>query len=420
MAIELRQRLRRQRRVGRQGRADAQGVPRGRSVHGPSLIIAYSHCIAHGIDMRRARPAEAGGRAGTGRSSATTRGARGGREPVPARLAAPAHPAERLRLQRDALSRAGERRPRRGRAAARARRGGRRAALGCATRRWPPAARSSFPADARKDRLMDLDDRLPGPRRCATRWSRRPRRCRRPSTASGGWRTPASARSCCTRCSRSSSPRGSARTRARRRRHRELRRGAVLLPRRRRGGARPAPVPEPARARRGRRRRPGDRQPQRRHARRLDRLRAGDPGGRRRRARAEHLLPARRPAASPAATSSSATSTSCARVKDAVTMPVAVKLSPYFSSTGEMALRLDEAGADGAGAVQPLPPARHRPRDARGRARRRPVQPGGGAAAAHVDRAPARTRARLARGDDRRRGRRPTSPSTCSPARTWS
>jgi dihydroorotate dehydrogenase (fumarate) len=35
------------------------------------------------------------------------------------------------------------------------------------------------------------------------------------------------------------------------------------------------------------------------------------------------------------------------RIKDAVTVPVAVKLSPYFSSTGEMALRLDEAGADG-------------------------------------------------------------------------
>ena len=35
------------------------------------------------------------------------------------------------------------------------------------------------------------------------------------------------------------------------------------------------------------------------------------------------------------------------RVKDAVTIPVAVKLAPYFSSTGEMALRLDEAGADG-------------------------------------------------------------------------
>ena len=35
-----------------------------------------------------------------------------------------------------------------------------------------------------------------------------------------------------------------------------------------------------------------------------------------------------------------------ARVKGAVSVPVAVKLSPYFSSTGEMALRLDEAGAD--------------------------------------------------------------------------
>ncbi len=34
------------------------------------------------------------------------------------------------------------------------------------------------------------------------------------------------------------------------------------------------------------------------------------------------------------------------RVKAVVTIPVAVKLSPFFSSAGEMALRLDEAGAD--------------------------------------------------------------------------
>ena len=33
-------------------------------------------------------------------------------------------------------------------------------------------------------------------------------------------------------------------------------------------------------------------------------------------------------------------------VKDAVDVPVALKLSPYFSSIGEIALRLDEAGAD--------------------------------------------------------------------------
>jgi dihydroorotate dehydrogenase (fumarate) len=36
-----------------------------------------------------------------------------------------------------------------------------------------------------------------------------------------------------------------------------------------------------------------------------------------------------------------------AAVKQAVTVPVAVKLSPAFSSVGEMALRLDAAGADG-------------------------------------------------------------------------
>ena len=35
------------------------------------------------------------------------------------------------------------------------------------------------------------------------------------------------------------------------------------------------------------------------------------------------------------------------RVKTNVTIPVAVKLSPYFSSTGEIAVRLDQAGADG-------------------------------------------------------------------------
>jgi len=35
------------------------------------------------------------------------------------------------------------------------------------------------------------------------------------------------------------------------------------------------------------------------------------------------------------------------RVKSAVSLPVAVKLSPYFSATAAMAVRLDEAGADG-------------------------------------------------------------------------
>ncbi len=35
------------------------------------------------------------------------------------------------------------------------------------------------------------------------------------------------------------------------------------------------------------------------------------------------------------------------QVKASVTVPVAVKLSPHFSSAGEVAVRLDEAGADG-------------------------------------------------------------------------
>ena len=45
-------------------------------------------------------------------------------------------------------------------------------------------------------------------------------------------------------------------------------------------------------------------------------------------------------------------------VKAVVSVPVAVKLSPYYSSTGEMALRLDRAGRRRPGAVQPVPAAR--------------------------------------------------------------
>ena len=57
--------------------------------------------------------------------------------------------------------------------------------------------------------------------------------------------------------------------------------------------ARPAPLPEPAEARRRRRGHPGDRQPERRHHRRVDGLRQRPGAGRRGRDRAEHLLPAR-------------------------------------------------------------------------------------------------------------------------------
>ena len=107
------------------------------------------------------------------------------------------------------------------------------------------------------------------------------------------------------------------------------------------------------------------------------------------------------------------------RVKDAVTVPVAVKLGPYFSSTGEIALRLDEAGADALVLfnrfLQPdIDPETLAvvPGVALSRPGRRP-------AAAHVDRAAARKGALLRSRPPRASKTPPTSPSTCSRARTW-
>ena len=96
------------------------------------------------------------------------------------------------------------------------------------------------------------------------------------------------------------------------------------------------------------------------------------------------------------------------RVKDAVSVPVAVKLSPYFSSTGEMALRLDEAGADALVLFNRFLQPDIDPDTLAVVPAGRPLEPGRGPAAAHVDRAPPRTGARLARRDHRRRdlGRR--------------
>ena len=97
----------------------------------------------------------------------------------------------------------------------------------------------------------------------------------------------------------------------------------------------------------------GDRQPQRQHPRRVDRLSPCHAGRGRRRDRAEHLLPAGRPppgSASPFASGPDAEQRYVdilTAVKSVVSVPVAVKLAPYFSSLGDMALRLERAGADG-------------------------------------------------------------------------
>jgi dihydroorotate dehydrogenase (fumarate) len=73
-------------------------------------------------------------------------------------------------------------------------------------------------------------------------------------------------------------------------------------------------------------------------------------------------------------------------VKEAVSIPVAMKLSPYFSSFGNMAMRLDEAGADGLVLFNRfMQPEVDRGQD-RGGLGTSTCRVGGIAAAAHLDR----------------------------------
>ena len=264
---------------------------------GPSLVIAYSHCIAHGIEMRNGLDqqyrAVASGYWPLIRYDPMARAAGGNpflldspRPRIPLadytnrelryRTLANTDPAEAERLHGLAEQ--------------------------AVAQRWEVyeemATRGAhrFPADARKDRLMELSTDYMGLAlrnplvASASPLSKTVDGVRRLADAGVG------AVVLYSLFEEQLRSEAALNARAGRRRHRELRRVAVVLPGRGRGGARPAPLPEPARARRGRRRRSGDRQPQRRHARRLGRLRPGDAGRRRGRDRAEHLLPSRRPA----------------------------------------------------------------------------------------------------------------------------
>ena len=92
------------------------------------------------------------------------------------------------------------------------------------------------------------------------------------------------------------------------------------------------------------------------------------------------------------------------QVKDAVTRAGGGQARPAVQLS-----RRDRAAAGRGrrgrpGALQPVPAARHRPGDPRRAARRGPVQPGRGQAAAHLDLPAAQAGPRLARGDQRRRG----------------
>ena len=198
--------------------------------------------------------------------------------------------------------------------------------------------------------------------------------------------------------------RGARRPRGRRR---ELRRGARLPPRARllRDGPRAL-----SRARgRGEARAPGarDREPERRHAGRLARIRAPRRGGRRRRPRAQPLPGGGRPGALQRGARSARPR---ARGGDprGIRIPLAVKLSPYFTGLAHFACRRGRGRRGRPRAVQPLLPARPRPRDARSDPPPRALQPPRAPPPAALDRDPARPRRGLARGHlrgARRRGR---------------
>ena len=111
---DLRQRLRGPGRHRRQGRADrARRSTRPRAYHGPSLIIAYSHCIAHGYDMATASSSRSSrSTPATGRSTASTRAAsRQGEPPAQARLGGRQDRRRGVHAQRDALPHGREARP---------------------------------------------------------------------------------------------------------------------------------------------------------------------------------------------------------------------------------------------------------------------------------------------------------------------
>ena len=121
---------------------------------GPSLVIAYSHCIAHGIDMRHGMDqqyrAVASGHWPLIRYDPVLRAA--GQQPVPARFAPAADPTRRLPQPGTALPRTRPTpiRPKTNGCSASQNRP--IASGGMSTRRWRLAAPQHFTADARRER----------------------------------------------------------------------------------------------------------------------------------------------------------------------------------------------------------------------------------------------------------------------------
>src|SRR6266508_4024180 len=177
---------------------------------------------------------------------------------------------------------------------------------------------------------------------CAARWSPRPRRSPAAWTGCGGWRRPAPARWCCRRCSKNSSPLRPARSP-----------GCWKPGRRAVGGAGPGRLqrravrlPGAGREGQGHPPDPGDRQPQRGHPRRLGGARRPAGGGRRRRGGAQRLLRLLQPRLGGSEVEWRYLEL-VRSVRQAIGIPLAVKLNPNFSSVANLTRQLVEAGANG-------------------------------------------------------------------------
>ena len=321
---------------------------------GPSLILAYSHCIAHGIDMRfgmrQQDLAVASGYWPLFRYNPAMRAV--GENPFRLDSPAPDAAIPRLCLQRNPLPLAGPDPPGRGRAAARGGAGRDRGEIPALRRNGRVGAEAvsqgAAGAGLRGTLTMDLATTYLGLRAEASAdrvLVAVDGRTRQPSPAGGRRRRGDRAAVDFRGADRG---RGCGARAADRRRDRQLPGGLVVFPAQRpvsRSGPHRYLELDPPRARSGRH--PGHRQPERHHERTAGRdyARLIQQAGASALELNSFFVPV--DAALDGRGVEQRHVDVLSAVKAAVTLPVAVKLSPHFSAVGDMVRQLDAAGANG-------------------------------------------------------------------------
>ena len=340
--------------------AEAEAYP------GPSLVIAYSHCIAHGIDMRTAMEQQKAA-VDTGYWPLYRYDPGASREhPFHLDSRAPKLPLSRLHGEGGALRDARARASRRRRSAWRCWHRRTSTSAGTSTSRWRRS--TTRPVTTRRRRRARDDHRPDAPATSASSWRARswppPRRSAATSRCCDASRTRARRRRAALAVRGADRARGVRGAPGARGRLRELRRGAQLLPRARRLQHRPRAVPRPPRRREGAAHDPRDREPERLVPGRLGALREADAGRRRRRARAERLLRRHRRLHELRA-GRGALSRARARGARGGHDPARGQGRPLLQLDGQHGAAPGRRRRRRARPLQPLPAARHRPRDAR-------------------------------------------------------